>query len=584
MSAPDRAGIAQDNVEQTGLQSAGGKRFFSDLNPETTFLSSISRNVAVGVGDQRRPDDIGVWVDKREWEALIQQRDTAATGEPIPSQRAASRGEDRLGHRPNPDVLDPLIDIYFKKVHPILPLLEEAEVRRQYARDTIPQPLVHALCLVAAKDAEAEPHLRLGRSAATVAPRQFCTEIHAMIMDALRGPCRYDKVTLIRILALASMHSEGADAAEEASMLLSQAMHHAQTLGIHLGQPSPSGADLSMKRLFWCLYALDRANASMNGRPVIMGDVDIAVEPFAPGESGFPAFEVWLRITDLLNKITAFYRPRVRTDVTGWEDHFPGLEEILDETRGWDLPQSTHRTLHLYYLAVAILSHRSRGIKQIPRGTNSNVRQRLCAGEAIRLMDSYSRDLHALPFVPYAISLALSVAYQSLRQSQFEHQQEDARQSVRQCTRILQSLRRTWSSADTMAALAKKVLSELDRAPSLASFRVPRVSGVDRTEYGNVVGSYSPCMPALNGERTSLVTPLPMTTEGAKTFAGPGPTTTTAEQAGPLPAQDGLDLFDGIDDIFTTYLDPNYPNEDFSFMDGLQPFDWNEADQQDVQL
>jgi hypothetical protein len=39
---------------------------------------------------------------------------------------------------------------------------------------------------------------------------------------------------------------------------------------------------------------------------------------------------------------------------------------------------------------------------------------------------------------------------------------------------------------------------------------------------------------------------------------------------------DGQGLFEGIDDIFGTYLDPNYPVnlEDLSFLDNLGNVDW----------
>ena len=136
-----------------------------------------------------------------------------------------------------------------------------------------------------------------------------------------------------------------------------------------------------------------------------------------------------------------------------------------------------------------------------------------------------------------------------------------------------------------MAALAKKVMDELDRAPTLASFRVPRTPGAYLVGGANVGGGDSPCMPTLNGDRTGLVTQLPITTEGIVSIDGEESTTTTAEQNMQISAQDDFDLFNGIDEIFTTYLEPNYMNpnlEDLSFMDGFQPFDWDEAVQQDA--
>ncbi|KAK0886696.1 hypothetical protein LTR02_017907 [Friedmanniomyces endolithicus] len=591
-----QAGVASIALQQQSpAQPGGGKKFISDLIPASTLLNRAREDER---GRLLPNDDIGIWIDKLEYDELVKRRDDAAGGEDrsmhgkATTRQNGTRPAD-IDHpprdqRPHSAVLGPLIDVYFTKIHPILPLVDEVEFRAQQAEGEVPEPLVHALCLVAAKDTKAWIHLKIQASPSTLPPREFCSRLHASVTGALRAPCQYDKVTLIRILALASMHSEGPDGAEESSMLLSQAMHHAQTMAIHLGQSNgPSHVNLAMKRLFWSLWVLDRTNSVINGRPVVMSDADIAIEPFAPQESGFPAFEAWLRITELLNKIIAFYRPHYPLDVTGWEDQFLGLEEILDEVYGWDLAPSLHMTIHLYYLTVAVLSHRSRGIKQIPRATNSSIRQRLCASEIIRLMESDHAGcgLHALPFVPYAVSLTLSVAYQHLRQSQFLHQQEDACQEFRKCTKILQSLRRTWSSADTMAALARKVQDEIERAPSLASFRVTRAAqrqagGIAREKEVDV-----PCAPALNGERTGLLEVLPTTpvggmhvADGAGGVSGephPAHSPPDAAQHVEQPAA-SLGLFDGMDDVFGTYMDPNYPVnlDDLSFLDDLQPFDY----------
>ncbi|KAK4580173.1 hypothetical protein LTR86_000376 [Recurvomyces mirabilis] len=575
--AAARSGSAPSQ-QHTPTQSAGGRKFISDLNPTVTFLKRPREDAR---GRLLPNDDIGIWIDKLEYDDLVRRRDNAAA-EPRnpfrPVRRDPATATINYGlpgdQRPHSGVLGPLVDIYFEKIHPILPLMNEAEFREQQAEGTVREPLVHAICLVAAKDADAAVHLKLQASPSTLPPREFCSRLHASVMGALRAPCQYDKVTLIRILALASMHSEGADGAEESSMLLSQAMHHAQTLAIHLGQQSnnPSDADLSMKRLFWSLWILDRLNSIMNGRPIFMHEVDIAIEKFEPGESGYPAFDAWLKITELADKIITYYRPDYPLDVTGWEDQYPGLEEILDEVHGWHLSPSLHMTTHLYYLTIAALSHRSRGVKQIPRGTNSAIRQRLCSSEVVRLMDAdYDGcKVHALPIVPYSVSIALSVAYQHLRQSQFDHQQKDACREFRQCAKILQSLRRTWSSADTMAALAKKVQDEMDKAPSLASFRVTRE--VQRRAAEGEKEKNVPCMPAITGERMGLTDGLPSEQAAVQGAVDEQTAPLTATPTEQTLVEGSFGLFDGMDDVFGTYLDPNYPVnlDDLSFLDDMQ--------------
>ncbi|KAK3698386.1 hypothetical protein LTR37_016956 [Vermiconidia calcicola] len=547
--------------------SSGRARFVSDLNPEATLL-----NRPVPSLDKIPNDDIGVWVDQRDWNSLVKQKNDAVNG----GTRAGAVGSGvRHKQRPHSAALGPLIDVYFRKVHPLLPLLDEDEFRRDYAAGTVPEPLVHALCLVAAKDAEAEPHLRLADSSATIPPRQFCSMFHGSVTGSLTVPVKLEKVTLIRTLALASLHNEGPEGTEEASLWLSQAMHYGQTLGIHLGQQASASAgnDLLMKRLFWCLWLLDRASAATNGRPIIMSDVDIAIEPFTTGESGYPAFEANLKIGHILNTVIDFYRPTRDLSNTGWEGEYPTFEVIIDEVGGWELSSSLLATIHLFYLTVGILSHRKRGVKELPSGYSSQIRQRLFAIEIIRLQNApKSVTLHPLPVLPYSVSLALSVSYQHLRQSQMEHQQADARQDFRACVKILQNLRRTWSSADVMTTLAKKVLDELDRAHDLASFRIRRTERSGQKDDMDLLPPPTACHHGVGAAQT-LPDEHGTTTADARNDAALG----AAAVAYQTPMQDGVNLFDNMDDVFGTFMDPNYPLnlDDISFVDELTPFDWN---------
>ena len=505
-------------------------------------------------------DDIGIWVDRREYDALVRQKNHARD-----EAAEATAGEER----PHSAVLIPLIDVYFRKVHPILPLLDEAEFRRNYAGGIVPEALAHAVCLVAAKHSEAAPHLRLNESPAPIVAREFCRRLHKSVMLALRVPVRYEKITLIRILALASLHAETAEGAEEATLCLNQAMHYLQTMGWHLGQHTgvASSDDLQTKRIFWCLWSLDRLNSCIYGRPIMMSDIDVAIEPFESGESGFPAFEVWLCVTRMLNKVIGFYRPGVPLEISGWEDDFPSFEDAIEEGKGHNLDRPTMATLHLYYMVVAVLSHRSRGVKIVSRSTNSYVRQSLCAIEINRLMSSHLLPtLLPLPILSYAISLAMSVSYQHLRQSQLQHQQEDARQDFKACCQILQKLRRTWSSADVIATIARKVLDQLEKAPDLAVFRVAR---------GSEEGRNSPHICTASFWKPHTLVDHP-TADNATAEADGTETAAPDEQQQPAEA-DWTGLFEGMDDIFGTYLDPNYPVnlDDFSFVDDLSPLDWS---------
>lgn len=203
----------------------------------------------------------------------------------------------------------------------------------------------------------------------------------------------------------------------------------------------------------------------------------------------------------------------------------------------------------------------------MPRSTPSYVRQSLCSYELTRLMSSrlYS-SLNPLPILPYAISLSLSVAYQRIRQSQLQHQQEDAREDFRTCCEVLQKLRRCWSSADVIGVISKKVLDQLNKTADLSSFRVGRFSE----------GRESPgiCTASLVKPHTIIDDP-----DDVDGNAHQNSTATQNPDATAMAAQHGFELFEGVDDIFQTYMDPNYPVnlDDFSFLDDTSPLDWNIA-------
>lgn len=559
----------QRRMSLSALMDSTAQQFISDLHPEAGFLErNSSRPRHPGA---KATANVGVWVDKQEWNELIRQRDAATSG-------SASDSQDRMP-KPTPSQIAGLVDVYFRKIHPMLPLIDELEFREAFAAGVVPEPYLYAICIVAAKDKEAEPLLRLPDSDIPVAPRDFCSSLQSSVKAALAVTGRYDRLTLIRMNALISFHIEGPDGAEDASMFVTQAMHHCQTLGLHLGQQSslPTRSTRPMKLLFWTIWTLDRFNAAINGRPIIMADHDIAIEPFERGESEFPAFEILLKIAHIMNDVIGFYRPGNPPTVTGWEDVFPGFEEIIDDLNGWTLSPALLATLHLAYLVTAILSHRSKGVKDVQSLTTpSYVRQSIAAIQITRMMrPERLATLHALPILPYAISLALSVSYQRLRQDQLRHLQEDARMDFEACCVILHDLRQTYSSSDAMATLAQKVTDELRRAPNLSPFRIQRPSKDQRMLAGFASACRDHGEPVIDGQHNADVDPLPTTSRNLlrRDMAEPA----NEADAGSLTQLDvGQELFEGIDDIFGTYLDPNYPVnlEDLSFLDDLGHVDW----------
>lgn len=205
------------NEDQTEPSTSNVRRFISDFQPESTFLQ---RQPASDKASTRPQDEVGIWVDRRDYDSLVRQKTIAGD---------AGLDSKAGGQRPNSAVVGPLIDVFFRKVHPVLPLLNEAEFRSSHARGVVPEVLAHAICLVAAKHAEAAPHLRLNEATTALSPREFCSRLHGSVIAALRVPVRLEKITLIRTLALTSLHAEGTEGSEGARFRFPHLCHHLRT-------------------------------------------------------------------------------------------------------------------------------------------------------------------------------------------------------------------------------------------------------------------------------------------------------------------------------------------------------------------
>lgn len=226
-----------------------------------------------------------------------------------------------------PAAREPLASIYFSKVNHIIPLVDKEAFISALAEDSLSVFLEKAICLVAAKDHDASPHLRLVINGPVLSARVFCSEIYRELAAAMDADLETDRLARIRVLALMSLHCEGYEGAEAASLHLCQAIHQAQTVGLHLDRPGRTSADPLVK-LFWSLWTLDKMHASIGGRPVLLADRDIGIEK--PNRNIRGAFGVWLAISDLLATVISFYRPSAST-ASGWEEGFPAFEDIVGE-------------------------------------------------------------------------------------------------------------------------------------------------------------------------------------------------------------------------------------------------------------
>ncbi len=555
--APCTALSRNAHSTSVSLENPATPRFVGDLNPEARLLDETT-------SPEDAPDtatgEVGVWLQPRprsSWSTGAQKESPSSC--PQPQEQNVRPGPPTSDLLPESTVRA-LSDLYFAKVHPIIPILNEEEYRRSLSHFFPSMPLVHAVCLVVAKDSDAGTHLKLLQSGDAAVPvRQFCSQLHASLAMALLRPTSIKRMTLVRILGLLSLHHEGCDGAEQASSYIALAVHYAQSMAWHLHRPKDHNYDV--KRTFWCLWTLDRLNAAIHSRPCCMADMDIAIEHITPAESGSVAFDVWFRISRLLNRVIALYRPPHSViPPSGLDSDFPSFEQVIHEMHAWQLPPSTigtwssyrfcrhpfvlladsngTATLQVFYLATAVLSHRLKTIESLPSPTPSRLRQQLSSVHTIRYMrdSEFLNALHPLPIVVYAVSLALSVSYQQLRYSRLAADQDDAHRDFNTACDILQTLRRKWEAADLMASLAHRISAALDKLPNLRLLHVDRPRGsIER--HGATAGQCNDREPSWHLDAAAM----------------------SGAQLETQHDMEAMDLFVGMDDISWMYLDAENP-------------------------
>lgn len=111
------------------------------------------------------------------------------------------------------------------------------------------------------------------------------------------------------------------------------------------------------------------------------------------------------------------------------------------------------------------------------RSTPSFTRQSLSAVRVVSILrDEAPDNLPPLPIVPYALSLAASVAYRRFRQSKLQTYRTRGKEELKRCCELLDKLRVSWWSAGAIADLGKAALSKAEKQPSSS-----RAATVSRT-------------------------------------------------------------------------------------------------------
>jgi hypothetical protein len=266
---------------------------------------------------------VGAW----SYEESNTAKESGPQRSPIPHQHVYS------GTLPPRDSQVALMEIFFARIHPLLPLVDEDDTHAQFETGTLPHPLLQAICLVAAKDRSATPFLLLGSNTTLLPVNKFGQRLHKDILENMPHRRDGNRLLIIRILALLSLHEWGYNGSEESSLTLAQAIHHAWSIGLHLRRANTETSPKA-ESLFWCLWSLDKWSSVVEGRPVLIHDCDHGQKVTDVLHLFKPPGRVWLLIAGQLGRVITTYRPRLE----GAPDQFPVLslfEEFVETSQAW---------------------------------------------------------------------------------------------------------------------------------------------------------------------------------------------------------------------------------------------------------
>lgn len=129
-------------------------------------------------------------------------------------------------------------------------------------------------------------------------------------------------------------------------------------------------------------------------------------------------------------------------------------------------------TIEILYHAVAILSCRSKSWADPQRSSTSYLRQSLSTAILSSTVSCEITQEHSptlFPFVPYAMSLSMSIAYREMRHSKLTLHRTRSRRQFQTLCEALSKLEAIFWSASATSEMAKKLLKEMDRVFSTVS-------------------------------------------------------------------------------------------------------------------
>ncbi|KAM0438302.1 hypothetical protein ACHAQK_006681 [Fusarium lateritium] len=450
-------------------KTQSSSRFVGDLNPEGMFMEATG---SASVRETSQKGDVGIWLSSNGGPGQASQFITSRPPPIMDQFLLPFVKEHCLSCLPPEQDFRQLRRLYLEKIHPILPVIPEAALELP-ADEPGTIVLRQLVSLAASTDPSMARYLRLqNRGDEVLDCQDFMQSVSSAVRAILETSIITDRVLHIRALIILALYTQpsSSEEADLPAQLGGRAIHHIQTLGLHLLRYDAPNCE-ELETLFCAVWAVDRINAAAYGRPCLMHERDIGANLDGCIKKRPPCFRLFLSVIQWLDQVIELYRPGPSAEASGLDKiayiDLPVLEAMIVNADALKVPGSLIATIETFYHAVIILSCR------LPRpGTltaastlpppSANARRSLAAE---RIACAVLRDhLSPMPFVPYAVCLALSVEYRKMRHSRLPMFRGRAMHAFRRNCEMLRKFGDYFWSANVVAGLGERVLKEMERA------------------------------------------------------------------------------------------------------------------------
>lgn len=311
---------------------------------------------SASIRETSQKGDVGIWLSSAEGAASQGSQFVTSRPPPIMDQFLLPFVREHcLSCLPPEKDYRKLKHVFLQKIHPIFPVIPEAALAgsSESPSDIVLRQLV---CLAAAPDPTMAQHLRLkNRGSDVISCQDFMQSLSSAVRAILETSVIPDRVLHVRALVMLSLYTQpsSTEEADLPAQLGGRAIHHIQTLGLHLLRyESDNGEDF--ETLFCAVWALDRINAASYGRPCIMHERDIGANLDRCIKRRPPCFRLLLSVCQWLDQVIELYRPGASAEASGLEKiayiDLPVLEAMIVNADALKVPTSLIGQSHLTYI------------------------------------------------------------------------------------------------------------------------------------------------------------------------------------------------------------------------------------------